>query len=331
MVEANLCVSAWLRKSSGESGDRVAGAVMDTVSRLALSINTSQVTGHSVHEVFQQLTQATLYKHLSRTEIQLALTLLCFLFLLRRPVDDGVEGKKDVKKFLTWSSKMNICLRELESDSSSSDPAVRPRRLSLHHLSEDPRGAQCDDHTLLRMLVAAKYGLETDVDTEAISGLHVTLAQVAEHQRRGEGDHLRQSLSSLSLPSHQLRQSEAVTALCLLMRAELLMVENKAQAALSVFKQLIQKKPDHIRAYLGVARCFESQGKIRQEIETLRTIVKIQQFKRTNKTDENDEMVNLDERIIETLFPAESVSLERNLLTLARRCYAMKAGLSILR
>ena len=307
-VANNLCVSAWLRKG-GESGQIIAEAVTFTVRRVACNINSSKVIGQSFNDVLQSLTSFILYQHLSKTALDLVLTLLGFIILFRKPEETIIE------QFLKFSSKMKICLSELEDNDEK-----KPTRMSLCSRSQANLGAQCD-HSLLRLLIAAKYGLEPfDCDHEDIASLHSSLIQAAVHQRRGDAAQLRGCVLSLCDLAHQRRQSDAVNSFGLLIKGELMLKEKNIHSALALFKQIIKKEPGNMRALLAIARCFELVGEKRKEIETLKSICKIQHFKISNRSD-SQEMVNLDERIIETLFPTEPQSFGRSLLTLARKCY----------
>ena len=311
-VAHNLCVSAWLRQG-GESGQKIAEAVTQTVRRVICNINASKVIGQNFNDVIQALTSLKLYQNLSKTALDIVLTLLGFIILFRQ------SDKIILQQFLQFSSKMKICLSELNSVDLC-DEDNTPKRMSLCSLSKAKSNGQAD-HSLLRLLIAAKYGLEPeDCDYEDIDNLHSTLIQASVHQRRGDSVHLRDCVLSLCDRAQQRRQSDAVNSLGLMMKGELLLKEKNIHAAFAVFKQIIQKEPENVRVYLSIARCFGLQGEKRQEIETFKTICKIQHFKISNRSD-NYDMGNLDERIIETLFPTEPQSFERSLLTLARKCF----------
>ena len=307
-VAHNLCVSAWLRKG-GEIGQVIAEAVTFTVRRVACNINSSKVIGQNFNDVLQSLTSLILYQHLSKTALDLVLTLLGFIILFRKPDETIIE------QFLKFSSKMKICLSELEDDKEK-----KSTRMSLCSLSQANFDTQCD-HSLLRLLIAAKHGLDpVDCDHADIASLHSTLIQAAVHQRRGDAAQLRDCVLSLCDLAHQRRQSDSVNSLSLLIKGELLLKEKNIHSSLAVFKRIIKKEPGNVRAFLAIARCFEFEGEKRKEIETLKSICQIQHFKTGNRSDSH-EMVNLDERIIETLFPTEPQSFGRSLLTLARKYY----------
>ena len=301
-VALNLCVSAWLRNDK-ESSFTIAKTVTSTVKRVTNTINVNKVIGHNFNDVFQALTSINLYQHLSKTSLDIVLTLLSFIILFSQ-LEETI-----IQQFLSFSIKIKKSLRELDTGNLC-DEEMKPKRLSL----QSKAGHEVQyDHALLGHLIAAKYGLgPEDCEYEGIDHLHATLLRAAGHQQQD-------AVLALCDRAHQRRQTEAVNSLGLLMEGQLLLKENKIHGALSVFKTIIQKEPENEKAYVAIARCFEIQGKKRQEIETLKILCKIQHFKKCNQS--NSGMMNLEDRIIETLLATEPQSYERSLLTLARKCF----------
>jgi len=114
-------------------------------------------------------------------------------------------------------------------------------------------------------------------------------------------------------------QPEAVTILCRNLKGELLLKEKKYQSALVTFSNIIRSNETNIRAYCGVANCFESMGKLNNELEIWNIICNLLHIQVGQKT--KCDMVGIN-WIIDNLFPYDLIKKNLAILTFARKCFA---------
>ena len=118
-------------------------------------------------------------------------------------------------------------------------------------------------------------------------------------------------------------QSEFVSRSVLVLKGNLLLGEDKWQSGLAVFGAILAECPDSVESYLGVARCLERMGKVRNELDVWRIICHILHLKADLNTPEV-ETPDLSAKILRTLLRVSPrLSLGSGLLSLARRCHEL--------
>ena len=103
--------------------------------------------------------------------------------------------------------------------------------------------------------------------------------------------------------------------------AVFLLEEGRVQSALSSFSEVIQQDADNVRAYNGVAKCFERLGRFQNELEIWNIINSILQRQRGSTLGRTS--LDFDEKLIRKLFPCKQMELVEALVTLARKCFKM--------
>jgi len=148
------------------------------------------------------------------------------------------------------------------------------------------------------------------------------LFEVAVNHKQGNKLKLGDSIDRLVASASMARQPAVVTRLGMLLRGEFLLEEGRVQGALSSFGEVIKGEAENVRAYLGVARCFEKLGKFNKELEIWNIISSILQNQRG--VEEAGCPLDFVRRIIKVLFPYMQISLEESLVTWARKCFKME-------
>ena len=121
--------------------------------------------------------------------------------------------------------------------------------------------------------------------------------------------------------SSVMNQTEAVTRLGLLLRGEFLLEEGRTQGAMSSFGEVIKGDGQNLRAYLGIAACFEAMGRFNNELDIWNIISQI--LRAEGKIEVTFCSLYFVERIIFVLFPFNRISLVEALVTWARKCFQM--------
>ena len=147
------------------------------------------------------------------------------------------------------------------------------------------------------------------------------LFSVAVHLKQGNKIMLGSSIDNMVANSSVVKQPELVTRLGKLLRAEFLLEEGRVQSALSSFSEVIQQDADNVRAYNGVAKCFERLGRFQNELEIWNIINSILQRQRGSTLGRTS--LDFDEKLIRKLFPCKQMELVEALVTLARKCFKM--------
>ena len=316
-VAANTLASAWLSKCC-EDYSQISATVTDSLKRLINNIDPSMSVSDNMVSILQNLLDLQLFRHLSRDNIESLVDTVSFVILL-----EFVEDEDTVREYMDWSSRMKVCLQEL--------PACRQesviKRLDIVNVSG--RHADASDTStgnVVRQMIAVQSGLATPElgGDGGDQDCHVTLLQAATHQRRGNVALLSECVQKLCDVKNRSQQPELVTKLSSLIKGEMLLEENKVSLALSAFKSVIKQDPENIRAYVGIARCFKVQGKFRNELGTWDTICKVFQHIRSKKTEDENTIKSLVDKIVETLFPFESISLVGGHLNHARKLHELE-------
>jgi len=129
------------------------------------------------------------------------------------------------------------------------------------------------------------------------------------------------SIDTMVASSGVVTQPELVTRLGKLLRGEFLLEEGRVQGALSSFSEVIQQEADNVRAYHGVAKCFERLGRFQNELEIWNIITRIIQKQRGNTLGRSS--LDFLETLIRKLFPCKQMELVESLVIWARKCFQM--------
>jgi len=159
-------------------------------------------------------------------------------------------------------------------------------------------------------------------DTSPGSEFLSKLFEVAVNHKQGNKLKLADSIDRLVASASMTRQPDVVTRLGMLLKGEFLLEEGRVQGALSSFGEVIKGEGANVRAYLGVARCFEKMGKFNKELEIWNIISSILQ--KQSGREEGGCPLDFVGRIIQVLFPFMQISLEESLVTWARKCFKME-------
>ena len=316
-VAANTLASAWLSKCC-EDYIQISATVKDTLKRLINNIDPSMSVSDNMVFILQNLLDLQLFRHLSRDNIESLVDTVSFVILL-----EFVEDEDTVREYMDWSSRMQVCLQELPTCRQESVM----KRLNIANVSG--RHADASDSStgdIVRQIISVQSGLATP---ELGGGggdqdCHVILLQAARYHRQGNVPLLSECVQTLCDARNRSQQPELITKLSALIKGEMLLEENKISLALSAFKSVIKEDPGNIRAYVGIARCFKVQGKFRNELGTWDTICKVFQHIRSKKTEDENTIKSLVDKIVEILFPFEPTSLVGGHLNHARKLHELE-------
>jgi len=147
------------------------------------------------------------------------------------------------------------------------------------------------------------------------------LFTVAVHLKQGNKIMLGSSIDTMVANSSVFTQPQLVTRLGKLLRGEFLLEEGRVQAALSSFSEVIQQEADNVRAYHGVAKCFERLGRFQNELEIWNIITSIIHKQRGNTF--GGSSLDFLDILIRKLFPFKQMGLVESLVIWAKKCFRM--------
>ena len=324
-VAVNLLISRLLSRYQDKFGPDSKLAV-NSLTRIVQRITPSSSnlsTEIDLSDLMKSLFNCQLYLHVNKFSLGLILEIVCMQVIL------DYKDEKLVKYFLKWIKKMKICNREMKESSATYSNLLKVNVLQPTNLSRgDDNNSSID---ILTLLISVKTDIkDTESDDLRCSGdsygNYEILIRSAKYLREGNVSKLRECLECLCDPRTTVRQPEVTTIFCQLLKGEMLIQENKVNLAFGLFKQVIQQDPANIRAYVGIAKCFELLGKFRNELDTWKIICQVHHSHRNRaKSGETtkSELKSFAEVIIDLLFPFVPISLVTSLATWARKCHKL--------
>jgi len=323
----NYSISTWLTRNNLEN--HVSPCVIITLQRLVKHINPSIDTTDDLESLLQLLLRIKLYQYVSKGDIETIVTLVSLEFI----ISHKKRNHQLISSFMSWLCKMKVCMSEL-SDQVYNGKSKPPDKINiLLNVSSN----SCDTgHQLsvLEHLIKVLTDFDEPLDSDKLSDLefsdmdqyneHVMLLNAALHLKQGNHSKLSACLNFLCDANNQIKQTELITLLGMLLKGEMLLSQDNGSLALTVFNQVIQKDSENIRAFVGVANSFEKMGKYRNELNTWKIICKIQHKLSNSQPEEKQKTIlSFTEKLFHILFPFTSIDQVSSLLTLARKSHKL--------
>jgi len=233
------------------------------------------------------------------------------------------------QEYLAWSDKLERYLVDIHStllvtavDKTSDGELLK---MNIINPSNTGKAVTTSCAPVLRKVVEIVTNNVSDKPSSSLDIDHQFLPKlfsVAMNLKQGNKSRLGSCIDNMVASSSMASQPEMVTRLGLLLRGEFLLEEGRVQGALSSFGEAIKGDGENVRAYLGVAKCFEKMGRFNNELEIWNIISSILQKNREG----SEGICPLDfvERIIRILFPCRHIGLVQSLVTWARKCFKME-------
>ena len=308
-VVSNLLAITWLRE---ETGAGVETGVRSLIRLLQSSAPSREVKPDvDYNTLIDLLLQQNLWQRISANSFEDLFEIVGFLVL------NKTSDRKLVENYSSWLDKMRICQDEISVvtvgslDHRQLLKIIPPREL------QDEKSVSVSEVLRLMVKIKANHGPVVISGTDQIS----VLLEAAKFYKEGNRRELCECLSKILEKDNIIRQPELITKYFLILKGNLLVEESKYQRAFGVFGQVISVDPANIEAYVGVAKCFERMGKMRNELDIWKIICHLQHQK-TSQSHKPDETATLDlgSKILSTFFPVVRHSLVENLLKFARKC-----------
>ena len=308
-VVSNLMAINWLRE---ETGAGVETGVRSMIRLLQSSAPSRELTLDVEYStLINLLLQQNIWQRISANSLEDLFEIVGFLVL------NKTSDPKLVENYCSWVDKMRICQEEISVitvdnlDHRQLLKIIPPRKL------RDEKAMSVSEVLRLMIKIKANHCPAEISGADQIS----VLLEAAKFYKEGNRGELSECLSKILEKDNIIRQPELITKYFLILKGNLLVEENKYQSAFVVFGQVISEDPANIEAYVGVAKCFERMGKMRNELDIWKIICHLQHQK-TTQTSKADEVATLDlaHKILSTFFPLARLSYVDNLLKFARKC-----------
>ena len=305
-VVSNLMAVNWLREEAGagdgagvESGVRSLIRLLQTSSP---SLELKQDLDHNT--LIDLLLKQNIWQRISANSFEDLFEIVGFLVL------NKTSDVKLVENYCSWLDKMRICQEEMSVISVGNvDHSKLLKIIPVQNL------LSVGEVLRLMIKIQANHGPVEISGTDQVS----VLLEAAMFYKQGNRGKLSECLSKILEKENIIRQPELITKYFLILKGNLLVEENKYQSAFGVFSRVISEDPGNIEAYVGVAKCFERMGKMRNELDIWKIICHLQHQKTSLKPDDVATL-DLGSRILSTFFPLARVSFVDNLLKFARKC-----------
>ena len=308
-VVSNLMAVSWLR---GETGAGVETGVQALIRLLQSSAPSRELQqGLDYNSLINLLLQQKLWQRISANSFEDLFEIVGFLVL------NKTSDLKLVENYCSWLDQMRICQDEISVITVDSLDHRKLLKIISPQRLQDEKVVSVSEVLRLLIKIKANHGSVEISGTDPIS----VLLEAALFYKQGNRGELSKCLSKILEKDKVIGQPELITKYFLILKGNLLVEETKYQSAFMVFGQVISEDPGNIEAYLGVAKCFERMGKLRNELDIWKIICHLQHQK-ISHSQKPDEVPSLDlaSKILSTFFPLARLSFVENLLKFARKC-----------
>ena len=306
-VVSNLMAINWLQNNS----DREESTGVRSLIRLLQNSAPGRELGEDLdyNTLINLVLQQNIWQTLPADSYEDVFEIVGFLVL------NKTSDLKLVENYCSWMEKMRICQEEISVitvgnvDRRNLLKIIPPKKLN------DEKTVSVGEVLRLMIKIKANHGPVEITGTDQIS----VLLEAAMFYKKGNRGALSECLSKLLEKENITRQSKLITKYFLILKTNLLVEEKKYQSAFGVFNRVISEDPGNIEAYVGVAKCFERMGKMRNELDIWKIICHVQHQK-INHNPDGVATRDLGSKILTTFFPLASISYADNLLRFARKC-----------
>ena len=310
-VVCNLMAISWLQEEAPARQEET--AVRSLIRLLQASAPSRELReDQDYNTLINFLLQANLWQRLPANSFEDLFEIVGFLVL------NNTSDHKLVENYCLWMEKMRICQDEISLITMGNIDHRKLLKIIQPQKLDDEKALSVGEVLRLMIKIKANHGPVKITGTDQIS----VLLKAAMFYKEGNRGELSECLGNLLEKENITRQSELITKYFLILKANLLVEEKKYQSALGVFSRLISEDSANIEAYVGVAKCFERMGKMRNELDIWKIICHIQHQKINQKPDVVA-TPDLGCKILSTFFPLVRPSFDDNLLKFARKCHEL--------